>query len=136
MDEGIWAVWFDLNAKAMPSHLKWLHNEYLPELSAQPGIAWAVHFELHPEIYTKQRNRLVHTKDPIGQAMQHLVLVGAVSSNLFFHANSPLEKKNQSKASIRNPVAGNIKRCGAGSTSQFNQPPMLSGSAPTGGNNS
>jgi hypothetical protein len=97
VDEGIWATWFDLNSKVRASHIKWLQNTYLPEISALPGIAWAAYYELHPEIYTKQRNRLTHTKDPIGQASQHLVLVAAASPNIFFHQNSPLEKKNQSK---------------------------------------
>ena len=97
MDEGIWATWFDLNSKVKASHIKWLHGTYLPEVAALPGIAWAAHYELHPEIYTKQRGRLTHTKDPIGQALQQLVLVAAASPNIFFHASSPLEKKNQSK---------------------------------------
>lgn len=97
MDEGIWATWFDLSNKVKSSHIKWLQNTYLPEISARPGVAWAAYFELHPEIYTKQRSRLTHTKDPIGQAMNHLVLVGAASPNLFFHADSPVDKKNQSK---------------------------------------
>lgn len=97
MDEGIWAVWFDLNSKVRASHIKWLHQTYLPEISALPGIAWAAHYELHPEIYAKQRSRLTHTKEPMGQASQHLVLVGATAPNVFFHAGSPLDKKNQSK---------------------------------------
>jgi hypothetical protein len=97
VDDGIWAVWFDLDRKVRASHLKWLHQAYLPDVSARPGIAWAAHYELHPEIYSKQRDRLTHTGEPIGQALQHLVLVGAVSANLFFHPVSPIEKKNQSK---------------------------------------
>lgn len=97
MNEGIWAVWFDLNSKVKSSHIKWLHGTYLPEIMARPGIAWAAHYELHPEIYATQRSRLQHTEDPVGQAMQHLVLVGAASSNVFFHADSPTDKKNQSK---------------------------------------
>jgi hypothetical protein len=97
VDEGIWAVWFDLDKKVRASHLKWLHQSYLPEVTARPGIAWAAHYELHPEIYAKQRGRLKHTDEPIGQALQHLVLVGAASSNIFFHPLSPTEKKNQSR---------------------------------------
>jgi hypothetical protein len=97
VDEGIWAVWFDLDSKVKASHLKWLHQTYLPEVAARPGIAWAAHYELHPEIYSKQRDRLTHTSEPIGQALQHLVLVGAASANIFFHPASPTERKNQSK---------------------------------------
>ena len=97
MDEGIWATWFDLNSKVRSSHIRWLHGTYLPEICARPGIAWAAHYELHPEIYKKQRSRLLHTDEPVGQALQHLVLVGASSPNIFFHEVSPLEKKNQSK---------------------------------------
>lgn len=97
MDEGIWAVWFDLDKKVKASHLKWLHQTYLPDIIARPGIAWAAHYELHPEIYAEKRSRLTHTDEPVGQALQHLVLVGATSSNVFFHASSPIEKKNQSK---------------------------------------
>jgi len=96
LDEGIWAVWFDLDKKVKASHLKWLHKTYLPEIIARPGIAWAAHYELHPEVYAKQRARLTHTDDPVGQAMEHLVLVGAASSNVFFHGESPIETKNQS----------------------------------------
>lgn len=97
MDEGIWAVWFDLDKKVKSSHIKWLHKTYLPEISARPGISWAAHYELHPEIYAKRRSRLTHTDEPIGQALQQLVLIGAASSNIFFHQDSPLDKKNQSK---------------------------------------
>jgi hypothetical protein len=97
VDEGIWATWFDLSKKVRSSHIRWLHKTYLPEISTRPGIAWAAHYELHPEIYAKQRGRLKHTDEPVGQALQHLVLIGASSPNIFFHTVSPLEKKNQSK---------------------------------------
>ena len=97
MDDGIWATWFDLSPKVRASHIKWLHGTYLPEISALPGIVWAAHYELHPEIYAKQRSRLTHTKDAMGQASQHLVLVAAASPNVFFHGASPIDKKNQSK---------------------------------------
>lgn len=97
MDEGIWATWFDLDSKVRASHIKWLHQTYLPEILTRPGIAWAAHYELHPEVYAKQRARLKHTDEPVGQALQHLVLVGAAAPNVFFHAKSPFDKKNQSK---------------------------------------
>ena len=92
MDEGIWATWFDLSNKVRPSHIKWLQNTYLPEISARPGIAWAAYFELHPEIYTKQRSRLTHTTDPIGQAMNHLCW-SAPRRRIFFPCRLAADKE-------------------------------------------
>lgn len=97
MDQGIWAVWFDLEDSKKASHIKWLHETYLPETRALPGIAWTAHYDLHPEIYAPQRARLKHTSDAIGQASQHLVLVAAASPNIFFHKSSPLDPANQSQ---------------------------------------
>jgi hypothetical protein len=101
VDESIWAVWFDLAEEEKDAHLRWLHGEYLPELDASRGIAWTAHYELHPEFFAKSRSRHTFTKDPVGQAVDHLVLVGATSSAMFFDDRSPVLEKNQSAETQR-----------------------------------
>ena len=46
MDQGIRAVWYDLEDAKRADYLTWLHDAYLPEVMARPGILWAAHYEI------------------------------------------------------------------------------------------
>lgn len=101
MDNGLWANWYDLDDGDRESHLDWLHGSYLPEIVAQPGVAWAAHYEVQQEAYRGPRERLPHTDESIGQGNEYLLLVGATSPHVFFHARSPVFDSNQSEETRR-----------------------------------
>ena len=88
MDMGIWATWYDLPDDLCGTHLEWLHNDHLPFLLAQDGIAWVAHYNIlgggakMDEIHA----RLNRPSDSdIGTGTQYLLLVGAASAHTFFH---------------------------------------------------
>jgi hypothetical protein len=101
MDDGIWAIWYDLPDDRREKHLGWLHGTHLPELAALPGIAWAAHYEIQREIYKGPRDRLPHTDETIGEGNDYLLLVGATSPHVFFKVGSPIFEKNQSEETRR-----------------------------------
>lgn len=96
MDNGIWAVWYNLDPATRESHLDWLHGTYLPRIVTHPGVAWAAHYRCDEDDYTDRRDLLVHTSDDIPQGTQFICLVAAASPHLFFRANSPMFEENQS----------------------------------------
>ena len=101
MDDGIWAIWYDLPQDRRDGHLHWLHDTHLPELTALPGIAWAAHYEIQREIYKGPRDRLPHTDETIGAGNDYLLLVGATSPHVFFKAGSPALDENRSEETRR-----------------------------------
>ncbi len=88
MDSGIWATWYDLSDEAKPDYLSWLHEDHLPRILRQPGIAWAAHYEI---IGGGNRMDQIHDRlnrpdnVDIGTGSQFLLLVGAGSPHTFFH---------------------------------------------------
>ena len=46
MDQGIRIIWYDLVDEEKDQYLEWLHNDYLPDLMARPGILWAAHYKI------------------------------------------------------------------------------------------
>lgn len=107
MDGGIWATWYDLDEEVRDDHLDWLATSYLPMLQSLPGIAWAAQYEVAREAYKGPRDRLAHTDEEIGEGTEYLLLVGATSPHVFFHANSPADPANQS-AQTRERLAERI----------------------------
>lgn len=100
MDSGIWATWFDLADKSRTEHLAWLHESYLPKLSANPGHAWVAHYEITGG--GKDMNTLADMlkradMDEIGDqtGSQNLILVGAPSPHIFFQKDTPRNTENQ-----------------------------------------
>ncbi len=46
MDNGIWAVWYDIDASHKAEYLEWFHIVHIPEKLTRPGYCWAAHYEL------------------------------------------------------------------------------------------
>ena len=46
MDSGIWATWYDIRPDAEERFVDWLHDTYLPALTAHPGHAWAANYRI------------------------------------------------------------------------------------------
>ena len=46
MDNGIKAVWYNLDKGAKEDYLSWLHQSFLPELRSRPGYIWVAHYEI------------------------------------------------------------------------------------------
>ena len=100
MDNGIWAIWYDLDEAARDDHHHWLHETYLPELVRQPGIAWAAHYRHRgggESMHTIASRMERGPAEEMGGGTQFVTLVGASTPHLFFAKNSPLEAANQSK---------------------------------------
>jgi len=96
MDNGMWAVWYNLDPAKRDAHLQWLHETYLPDIVACPGIVWAANYRVDEDEYRERRDQLTHTSDPIPQGTQFVCLIAAASPQLFFREESPLMEDNLS----------------------------------------
>ena len=90
MDNGIWAIWYDLPENVREEHIRWLHNSYLPEIISRPGFAWAAHYQSNgggPDM-EKVRNTFPKSAnmENIGNGTQFLMLGGATTPSVFFTA--------------------------------------------------
>lgn len=87
MDQAIWATWYDLPDEGRGEYLDWLHGEYLPELQARPGFAWAAHYQSDGGGADMQKVRDAFPEsvgmEGIGDGTQFLMLVGAVEPSTF-----------------------------------------------------
>src|SRR5215475_794937 len=80
MDRGIWATWYDLEAKGKNEYLSWLHTVHLPAMLARPGYLWAAHVENVVSAEREARNhaRLTHVDDAsVPTGFEYLLLYGA-----------------------------------------------------------
>lgn len=87
MDNGIWASWYDLPSDDRDRYLSWLHDSYLTALVAQPGIAWAAHYEIAGggAAMDKIHDTVARPDDEeVGSGTQYLLLIGAPSPQVFF----------------------------------------------------
>jgi len=82
MDQAIWATWYDLPEAGRDDYLDWLHGEYLPQMQARPGIAWAAHYRSDGGGADMQKVRDTFPKsvgmEGVGDGTQFLMLIGAV----------------------------------------------------------
>lgn len=46
MDQGIWAIWYDIAPAHKAAYLDWFHRVHIPEKLSRPGYRWAAHYEL------------------------------------------------------------------------------------------
>lgn len=81
MDNGVWAVWYDLPEGDNSDYFDWLHNTYLPSVRARPGFAWAAHYQAggaEGAAMNAVRDTLGRMDDPtVGTGSQYLMLAGA-----------------------------------------------------------
>lgn len=95
MSEVIKAEWFDLADENKASIWDWLHGEYFPALQAAQGVAWVGHYDIveqpdRPYIEGAPQKR--STEDPnVPTGWQNVVLTAAVSSEVFFGPNNPVD---------------------------------------------
>ena len=46
MDQGLWAIWYEIADDQRAAYLDWFHRVHIPEKLARPGYRWAAHYEL------------------------------------------------------------------------------------------
>ncbi len=46
MDQGIWAIWYDISVNDKADYLDWFHHVHIPEKLSRPGYCWAAHYDL------------------------------------------------------------------------------------------
>lgn len=104
MDRGVWASWYDLPKDGVQDFIDWLHGSYLPQLTSQPGIAWAAHYKIEGggKGMTEVQNKIItYTDEPgLGTGTQYVMLVGAASPHMFFQPNAawrPEVQDNEAK---------------------------------------
>jgi hypothetical protein len=112
MDQGIRAVWYDLEDAKRADYLAWLHDAYLPEIMARPGILWAAHYEITgggaamDQIGGVLARMDAGTNADIGTGTDYLLLIGAGSPHVFFKPDfDQLERDN---AAVRERISGRI----------------------------
>ncbi|MBL6959018.1 MAG: hypothetical protein ISR52_08555 [Rhodospirillales bacterium] len=90
MNEGIWAIWYDLPESGNDDYISWLHENYLPDTLKRPGIAWAAHYQAVQKP-NKVHQYLTHTDDEeVGTGTQYVLVVGATHPYIFFGRDSVL----------------------------------------------
>jgi len=80
MDNGIWAVWYDLPEGDNSDYFDWLHGACLPALRARPGFLWSAHYRAggaEGAMMSDLRGSLARAADAIGTGTQYLMLAGA-----------------------------------------------------------
>jgi hypothetical protein len=82
MDRAIWATWYDLPDTGRERYLAWLHNSYIPHVTAQLGLLWAAHYESVPHHLPPGRVR--HVDDPaVPTGNGFILLFGAEDAHAF-----------------------------------------------------
>ena len=87
MDNGIWAVWYDLPKEGEGEYLSWLHEEYIPQELKRPGYLWAAHYrsirnESHNSSPVQMAKRFMDEPE-LGRGGDYLLLFGADSAHAF-----------------------------------------------------
>tara|TARA_B100001248_G_scaffold13687_1_gene8982 strand:+ start:1342 stop:2061 length:720 start_codon:yes stop_codon:yes gene_type:complete len=95
MDNGIWAIWYNLDETGKEDHINWLHNDYLPNILTHDGVVWAAHYVVDEQDYKERRDKLPHTTENIPQGTQYICLIAASSPHIYYQKNSPLFPENQ-----------------------------------------
>jgi hypothetical protein len=109
MDQGVRAVWYDLEDTAEAAYLAWLHGHYLPEIMARPGILWAAHYEItgggaHMDKIGDVLPRMDEGENAdVGTGTQYLLLIGAGSPHVFFKPD--FDQLEQENAAVRDQIA-------------------------------
>lgn len=87
MDQGIWAIWYDLADADRQAYFDWLHGTHLPDLLQRPGVAWAAHYRITGggARMNEIHERLARPAPAeVGAGTGFLILVGATSPHVFF----------------------------------------------------
>ena len=90
-DRGVWAIWYDVENDDRQPFFQWLHETYLPLLSANKQFAWVAHYERHRGALTASW-RLDHeayerhTTAELKSGTQFVQLVGAATPYVFIKA--------------------------------------------------
>ncbi|NQV54377.1 MAG: hypothetical protein HQ503_00835 [Rhodospirillales bacterium] len=110
MDQGIRAVWYDLEENDKGEYLAWLHGKYLPQILARPGILWAAHYEITGGggEMDKVGEILARAEEDIGHGTDYLLLIGAGSPHVFFKPD--WDKGEQEDEDVRQMIS---RRSGA-----------------------
>jgi hypothetical protein len=81
MDNGIWAVWYDLPDGDNSDYFDWLDSTFLPSVRARPGFLWAAHYAAgaaEGPMMGQVRRSLGRMDDPsVGAGTRYLMLAGA-----------------------------------------------------------
>src|SRR6266511_208616 len=69
IDRGVWAIWYEVNARDWSDYQTWFHEVHIPEKLSRPGYLWAAH-------------------DALEEGKGYLALFGGASAHTFL-APSP-----------------------------------------------
>ncbi|MEP5152329.1 hypothetical protein [Planktotalea sp.] len=102
MSEVIKVEWFDLDEGSKIETLDWLHNSYLPKVQASAGVGWVGHYDIvqsPTKGYIDGAPEKHETTDPnIATGWQNVILTAALSSEVFFGQDAPLDAIAESHA--------------------------------------
>lgn len=105
MGEVLMAEWFDIADDARAKVWSWLHDDYFPALQSAQGVGWVGHYEIVPhqdKPYIEGAPARKETSDPaVPPGWQNVVLTAALSPEVFFGPDSPVEELHQAYADKR-----------------------------------
>ena len=87
MDNGIYAVFYDLPEAGRKEYLNWFHEVHIPKALSRPGYLWAAHYEaaFPGERFQNIIKALPRSKGPgLASGTGYLALLGGESTCTFF----------------------------------------------------
>ena len=89
MSRGIWATWFDIDTDEREAFMQWEKETYLPALATDPRFNWVARYSSKSgagiETGVFGETVVDPTKEGIGSASEHLILIGADSPHVFLN---------------------------------------------------
>ena len=85
MDQGMWAIWYDIAPENKSAYLDWFHRVHLPEKLSRPGYLWAAHYTLQQA----------------GGDCGYLALFGGVTAHAFLNPSPGQLKLRQEPETLR-----------------------------------
>ncbi len=85
IDRGYWITWYNLPEEGHVEYLEWLHDTYIPERLAAPGVQHAAHYKSVEKVqHPGAKGRLSHTDSdevPIGD--RYILIIAGRDAHTF-----------------------------------------------------
>ena len=98
LDHAFWITWYDLPEEGRDRYLAWLHNTYIPKVTARTGVLWAAHYASEANVVPLGGGKGMvtgHVSD-VPDGDRYILMFGAARPHVFmqpppsaFHAALP-----------------------------------------------
>ena len=87
MDRAFWITWYDLPDDGRAAYLDWLHNTYIPKVTARPGVLWAAHYASESNVAPLGGGKGMVSSHVSGvpDGDRYILIFGATNAHAFMH---------------------------------------------------